>query len=205
MKESFLNTIQELEMIEYLREKSQARWEDLPKLKLEIEEFRNSFPAEWRKKIRARFLRIEIKTLKQEIEKDIERADKIYEKYDWLADIAITLSGTAGKLNKLKRYKNELRFMYSNDKRIDRVAESAIQSARESREVYKLYCGEVFVTYKTWKARCPFHEERTPSFTIYKDGSFYCFGCGVGGNAVDFIMKLKKVTFIEAVKLINNL
>ena len=34
---------------------------------------------------------------------------------------------------------------------------------------------------------CPFHEEKTPSFCIYPDNSYYCFGCGAHGNAIDFL------------------
>ncbi len=39
--------------------------------------------------------------------------------------------------------------------------------------------------------RCPYHGERTPSFTLYPDNSFYCFGCGANGNgSIDFLMKM---------------
>lgn len=48
---------------------------------------------------------------------------------------------------------------------------------------------------------CPFHNEKTPSFTVYTDtGSFYCFGCGAGGDAVGFIRKIENLDYIEAVK-----
>lgn len=43
-----------------------------------------------------------------------------------------------------------------------------------------------------YKGLCPFHNEKTPSFTVYNDTqSFYCFGCGAGGDAIGFIKKLK--------------
>lgn len=48
---------------------------------------------------------------------------------------------------------------------------------------------------------CPFHEERTPSMKYYSDThKLHCYGCGWHGNMIDFIMKLNKVSFIEAVK-----
>lgn len=48
---------------------------------------------------------------------------------------------------------------------------------------------------------CPFHSEKTPSFNIYpENGSFYCFGCGVGGDVITFIMKIENLDYIEAVK-----
>jgi hypothetical protein len=45
-----------------------------------------------------------------------------------------------------------------------------------------------------WKGLCPFHEETDPSFTVYAD-HFYCFGCGVGGDVFNFLMKLQNRTF----------
>jgi len=49
--------------------------------------------------------------------------------------------------------------------------------------------------------RCPFHNERTPSFKIYTDkNSFWCYGCSQGGTAVDYIMIRDDVDFLEAVK-----
>jgi DNA primase len=50
-----------------------------------------------------------------------------------------------------------------------------------------------------YKANCPLHHEKTPSFTVYPDSqSFYCFGCGEGGDVIDFIIKLKGIAFKEA-------
>lgn len=47
---------------------------------------------------------------------------------------------------------------------------------------------------------CPFHSEKTPSFTVFPaDGSFYCFGCGVGGNAITFVRRIENLDFTEAV------
>jgi DNA primase len=50
---------------------------------------------------------------------------------------------------------------------------------------------------------CPFHGEKTPSFNVNPArGIFHCFGCGVGGNAVTFVMKMEGLSFPEAVKLL---
>lgn len=50
---------------------------------------------------------------------------------------------------------------------------------------------------------CPFHGEKTPSFNIYtENGSFYCFGCGVGGDVITFIMKIENLDYVEAVKFL---
>lgn len=53
----------------------------------------------------------------------------------------------------------------------------------------------------TFVGLCPFHNEKTPSFTVYPETqSFYCFGCGAGGDAVGFIRKIENLDYIDAVK-----
>ena len=53
------------------------------------------------------------------------------------------------------------------------------------------------------KGLCPFHSEKSPSFTVYPaDNSFYCFGCGVGGDAISFVMKMENVDYPDAVQIL---
>ena len=53
------------------------------------------------------------------------------------------------------------------------------------------------------KGLCPFHSEKTPSFTVYPaDNSFYCFGCGVGGDAITFIKKMEHLDYPDAVEFL---
>ncbi|MDD4356972.1 MAG: CHC2 zinc finger domain-containing protein, partial [Smithellaceae bacterium] len=48
---------------------------------------------------------------------------------------------------------------------------------------------------------CPFHQEKTPSFTVNREKQiFYCFGCGEGGNVITLLMKIANKSFPEAVK-----
>ena len=50
---------------------------------------------------------------------------------------------------------------------------------------------------------CPFHSEKTPSFTVYPEsGSFYCFGCGAGGDVFTFTGLIENLDYIEAIKLL---
>ncbi|MBQ3052817.1 MAG: DNA primase [Clostridia bacterium] len=50
---------------------------------------------------------------------------------------------------------------------------------------------------------CPFHSEKTPSFTVYPESaSFYCFGCGVGGDVFSFTSHIENLDYIEAVRLL---
>src|SRR5215470_2675021 len=55
----------------------------------------------------------------------------------------------------------------------------------------------------TYKGLCPFHQERTPSFTVSPArGTFKCFGCGEGGDAITFIEKTENVDFVGAIELL---
>lgn len=55
------------------------------------------------------------------------------------------------------------------------------------------------------KGLCPFHSEKTPSFTVYpQDNSFYCFGCGAGGDAITFIRKRENLDYPDAVEFLAN-
>ena len=75
---------------------------------------------------------------------------------------------------------------------------------------YKSDLESVISSYITLKRRgknliglCPFHGEKTPSFTVYpENGSFYCFGCKVGGDVFTFIKLIENLDYIDAVKLL---
>ena len=75
---------------------------------------------------------------------------------------------------------------------------------------YRSDISEIASSYMQLKRRgrnlvglCPFHGEKTPSFNIYSEnGSFYCFGCGVGGDVITFVMKIENLDYMEAVKFL---
>jgi DNA primase len=53
------------------------------------------------------------------------------------------------------------------------------------------------------KGLCPFHNEKTPSFMVYPaDNSFFCFGCGVGGNAITFVRQIERLDYVDAVEFL---
>ena len=59
---------------------------------------------------------------------------------------------------------------------------------------------------KTLVGLCPFHNEKTPSFTVYPDTrSFYCFGCGAGGDVISFVRRIDNLDYIEAVKAVAQI
>lgn len=61
---------------------------------------------------------------------------------------------------------------------------------------------------REWKGCCPFHSEKTPSFTVYpsREGfqKFQCFGCGASGNVIDFVQEFDGVTFPEACEILGG-
>jgi DNA primase len=85
-----------------------------------------------------------------------------------------------------------------------RIRDESIAEIREATDVVALV-GE-YVTLRPAggtrsKGLCPFHQEKTPSFTVDSSRSlFHCFGCGVGGDAIDFLMKQETLSFTEAVE-----
>lgn len=69
---------------------------------------------------------------------------------------------------------------------------------------------DVVSTYVNLKRRgrnmvglCPFHSEKTPSFNLYpENGSFYCFGCGAGGDVITFIRRIENLDYMEAIRFL---
>ncbi len=58
---------------------------------------------------------------------------------------------------------------------------------------------------RTCSGLCPFHNEKTPSFHVYPENqSFYCFGCGAGGDIITFAKKINNLDYVEAVKLLAS-
>ncbi len=88
-----------------------------------------------------------------------------------------------------------------------RVPEETIERIRNAADIY-----DVVAQYVDLKKRgrnffglCPFHSEKTPSFSVAPDKQIYhCFGCGAGGNVFSFIVEHEKISFIEAVKQLGH-
>ena len=58
---------------------------------------------------------------------------------------------------------------------------------------------------RSWKGLCPFHNERTPSFTVDRDkGLYHCFGCGAGGDVIRFVREIDRLDFPEAVEALAS-
>lgn len=84
-----------------------------------------------------------------------------------------------------------------------RFPESAVEEVLNSVDIVEVISDYLSLkkSGSNYKALCPFHRERTPSFTVSpKKQMFYCFGCQTGGNVFTFLMKHENMTFSEAVK-----
>ncbi|MDI6871834.1 MAG: DNA primase [Bacillota bacterium] len=80
-----------------------------------------------------------------------------------------------------------------------------IDRVREANDLVEVVSGYVRLKRAghTYKGLCPFHSEKTPSFTVSPDKQlFYCFGCQAGGNVFHFIMKIENLDFPAALKLL---
>ncbi len=57
-----------------------------------------------------------------------------------------------------------------------------------------------------WRAPCPFHGEKDPSFFVYEDrGGWYCYGCHAGGSVIDFVMQADSIDFKSACQMLSRL
>jgi DNA primase len=84
------------------------------------------------------------------------------------------------------------------------IAEASLDEVRDRTdivEVVREYVPNLKQSGRNFKACCPFHQERTPSFMVNTEKQiFHCFGCHVGGDVFGFVMKLEAMTFPEAVE-----
>ncbi len=84
-----------------------------------------------------------------------------------------------------------------------RIADQKIDEIRSSNDVVDIIGAVVRLKKrgKNYVGLCPFHQEKTPSFTVSAEKQMYhCFGCGKGGNVFTFVMEIEKVSFVEAVR-----
>ncbi|MCR5504125.1 MAG: DNA primase [Elusimicrobiaceae bacterium] len=84
------------------------------------------------------------------------------------------------------------------------MKQNIVEQIRDSVDILDLvkdYVPAIRRSGTSYKACCPFHQEKTPSFTVSPDkGLYYCFGCQTGGDIFDFLMKIENLSFNEAVR-----
>ena len=90
---------------------------------------------------------------------------------------------------------------------MSRIPEHVVENVRQTADIY-----DVVSEYIKLKKRgrnffglCPFHNEKTPSFSINIDKQIYkCFGCNKGGGTINFIMDIERLDFVDAIKYLGN-
>jgi len=84
-----------------------------------------------------------------------------------------------------------------------KISQTTIDQIRDRADIVDVISQEINLKRKgiNYFGVCPFHDEKTPSFSVSPSKQIYhCFGCGNGGNVFTFLMEYEKVTFLEAVK-----
>src|SRR5512139_2428814 len=87
----------------------------------------------------------------------------------------------------------------------DLIPEDKINEIRQRASIVEVVSDYVSLkkSGKNYLGLCPFHSERTPSFTVNEEkGIFHCFGCGAGGNVFNFLMRTGQMSFPESVRTV---
>ena len=86
-----------------------------------------------------------------------------------------------------------------------RYSEDLIEEIRMRNDIVDVISGYVKLQRKgsSYFGLCPFHNEKSPSFSVSPSKQmYYCFGCGAGGNVFSFLMEYENYTFVEALKVL---
>lgn len=86
-------------------------------------------------------------------------------------------------------------------------SDSFLEQLRDGNDIESVISGYIDLKRrgKNLVGLCPFHNEKTPSFTVYPEtNSYYCFGCGAGGEVISFIRNIENLDFVDAVKLLAD-
>lgn len=101
-------------------------------------------------------------------------------------------------VHKIHRYE-----MYLNGVDVSKDWETAKERAKLY-PIKELFTGPLRRSAGRFVGKCPFHNEKSGSFVIYANNTYFCFGCNAGGDAIDFVMKRDNLDFKQAVKLIGG-
>ena len=88
-----------------------------------------------------------------------------------------------------------------------RYSEELIDEIRNSNDIVDIISQYVILkrSGRNFFGLCPFHKEKTPSFSVSPDKQiFHCFGCGAGGNVIHFISKIENVDFKESLEILAD-
>src|SRR5690606_13278101 len=95
------------------------------------------------------------------------------------------------------------RILYTYGYTMPAFSKQSLEALRQKIDLIELISSHVPLkkTGAFYKALCPFHEEKSPSFVVQpKELHYHCFGCGAHGDAIQFLMNFLKMGFVEAVE-----
>lgn len=170
-----------------------AKWDEAIAAALEMERMASDMESEWKDGLPGTYERINqfisdgVVTEERVV---MMRQNYLLQRYE---ELMRRKYETGEEDPSIKRVAGE----YVSRKTQDRLSDLEIASARE-------YPMDGLVETRRGKAVCPFHNEKTPSFTVKKN-MYYCFGCQRGGDTIRFVMESRGMNFYDAVKYINTL
>lgn len=119
---------------------------------------------------------------KEKLQTDHEDLDKRFHKA--LSRLEMLAATPADKLVRMERLIDRLR--------------ACKRALHTPQRIYAIY-----LNFKHNAALCPFHDEKTPSFRIFKDGGYYCFGCQAHGDIFDFIRHKEACSLTRAIEIVE--
>ena len=102
---------------------------------------------------------------------------------------------------------NKISILKKGSKKLVRYSEELIEEIRNSNDIVDIISQYVILkrSGRNFFGLCPFHKEKSPSFSVSPDKQiFHCFGCGVGGNVIHFVSKIENLDFKETLELLAN-
>ena len=102
--------------------------------------------------------------------------------------------------NKINMWKKGL-------KKLVRYSDELIEEIRTSNDIVDVISQYVILkrSGRNFFGLCPFHKEKSPSFSVSPDKQiFHCFGCGAGGNVFHFMSKIENIGFVDSVKILAD-
>lgn len=165
-----------------------------------VVEVKNDYP-EFVKSRRSEYLDNEIRDMEEKNKTTL----KLFKKngFSFLGDVILNVSGFFEKKKRIKRFKFKLYNLKFGNKIASGISDEDIEMAKNV-DCAKFLDIKKRVGGKSW-ALCVFHNDHNPSMCCFGEGKgFYCFSCGVGGDAITLVKKLYSLDFVSAVKFINN-
>jgi len=165
-----------------------------------IADLRNDFNTEWMKKVRIEFLDSEVPKIFKIVQSYGDQIKEygeigellfgdIFRKMERKYKVLYVEAGSLKNNLTINEGMNEINLQKCRDLPIDMLIGTEVINAGGGRK----------------KCLCPFHSEKTPSFVVFENNSFYCFGCGVhGNNMIDFVIKEKNYGFIDAFEYLKK-